>query len=67
MEGVDVNNAYLYNPIDTPIIMEQPTDSTQKLAEPDFYCLFHMSLYGARQAGMVWGSVIHNDLKFVGF
>lgn len=63
LKKVDVDNAYLYSHLDVPIVMEKPTSSMQILEMSDSYCLLHMLLYGARQAGMLWGSMIHKDLK----
>lgn len=61
LEGADVNNAYLYSRLDVPIVIEQPKNSSQRLDEPDSVCLLAMSLYGAKQAGMLWGSVLDSD------
>lgn len=67
LEGADVANAYLYGNLDTPIIMQQPTDSTGKEAYPGYVCSLLKSIYGARQAGEIWGSVIHSSLLSWGF
>lgn len=67
LEGADVSNAYLYGDIDTPIIMHQPTDSTGRQKHPGMVCKLQKSLYGARQAGEIWGSVIHGKLLSWGF
>ena len=45
LEGAGVRNAYLYGDLDIPIIMEQPTDSSQIQAKPDYACMLHKSLY----------------------
>ena len=37
LEGADISNAYLYGNLDIPIIMEQPTDSSQFEAKPSMY------------------------------
>lgn len=67
LAGGDVNNAYFYSHLNIPIIMEQNTNSTQKLNEPDRLCVRVKSLYGARQAAKLWGCVIDKDLKWWGF
>jgi len=56
LEGADVSNAYLYGDIDIPIIMEQPTNSTQVPAAPGHVCKLMKSIYGTKQAGEIWGS-----------
>lgn len=66
-EGVDVDNAYLYAKLDIPTIMTQPTNRSSIIEKPGMVCLLLMSLYGTRQAGHIWGSVIHNDLLKSGF
>lgn len=66
-EGADVNNAYPYSRLDVPIFMKQPTDFSQRLMNPDSVWMFFMSLYGARQAGMLWESVIDTNLRAWGF
>lgn len=63
VEGADVDNAYLYGLLDRPIIMEQPTDSSGIPKHPNHVCLLLRSLYGAKQAGEIWGSVLH--YKFI--
>ena len=63
LEGADVANAYLYGKLDVTIIMEQPTDSTGKQAKPGYVCELQNSLYGAVQAGEIWGSLFSNAIK----
>lgn len=63
LEGADVDNTYLYSTLDIPIIMEQNTDSTQKLNEIYSLCMLVKSFYGAWKASKIWGSVIDKDLK----
>lgn len=67
LEAADVSNAYLYGDVDRDILMEQPTDSSGKLARPGYVCKLNKSLYGLRQAGEIWGSVIHNQFLEWGF
>ena len=67
LEGGDVNNAYLYGFLDTPIYMKQPTDSTGRERYPGMVCLLLKSIYGARQAGKIWGTVLHQALLEYGF
>ena len=38
LERVGVSNAYLYDDLDIPIIMEQPTKSSLKTAHPVYAC-----------------------------
>jgi len=67
IEGADVSNAYLYGDMDIPIIMEQPTNSTQKPAMPGHVCKLIKSIYGTKQAGEIWGSLLDKTLKAWGF
>lgn len=67
VEGSDVSNAYLYGLLDIPIIMMQPTDSSGIERFPGMVCLLRRSLYGARQAGKIWGTVLHDTLLRFGF
>lgn len=47
--------------------MERPTRLTHILEMPDFCSLFRMSLCGARQVRMLWGSMSDTDLKSLRF
>lgn len=62
VEGADVDNTYLYGDMDKPVVMMPPTDSPGKQRFPGKVCLVPKLLYGARQAGEIWGSLIHNTL-----
>lgn len=66
-EGADVDNAYLYGSMDRPIIMKQPTDSTGIPKRPGYVVILKKSIYGAKQAGEIWGSVIHEKFINWGF
>lgn len=61
-EGCDVDNAYLFGNLDIPIRMKQRIKSTLVLARPGHDVLHLKSLYGARQAGRIWGNEIHNEV-----
>lgn len=63
LEGYDVDNAYLFGNLDVPIRMKQPTDSTGIPAKEGHDCFLVKSLYGAKQAGKIWGNEIHQKLK----
>ncbi len=67
LEVVDVSNAYLYGDLDVPIFMEQPTDSSQKLVLPGYACKLLKSIYGAKQAGEIWRSLLDKSLRDWGF
>ena len=67
LEGGDISNAYLNGWLDVPIIMEQPTDSSGREAYPGMVCLPLRSIYGARQAEKIWGTVLHDALLNFGF
>ncbi len=38
LEVADMNNDYIYGDLDVPIIMKQPTDSSQELDMPEYKC-----------------------------
>ena len=67
LEGADISNAYLYGNLDVPIIMEQPTESSQLPAMPGYVCKLVKSIYGARQAGEIWGSLLNEKFLSWGF
>lgn len=45
VEGADVSNTYLHGDLDTPVIMEQPTDSTGIQNKTGHGALIAKSLY----------------------
>jgi len=61
-EGADISNAYLYGNVDVPILMEQPTNSSQVPARPGCLSPIVKSIYGVKQAGKLWGSFLSNKL-----
>lgn len=67
VEGASISNAYLFGNLDIPIIMGQPTDSSQKQKYPGNVCRLIKSIYGAKQAGKIWGSLLAKTLKKWGF
>nr|QCC62381.1 reverse transcriptase [Digenea simplex] len=67
IEGADVSNAYLYGDIEIPILMEKPTNSSMIEAKPGYMCQLKKSLYGAKQAGEIWGEIIHSKFIEWGF
>ena len=67
IEGGDISNAYLYGEIDETIYMDQPTNSSGKTRKPVYVCKLLKSIYGVKQAGNIWGSVVHGDLVQWGF
>lgn len=67
LDGADVSNACLYGDIDIPIIMEQPTNSRQVPAAPGHVCKLLKSMYGTKQAGEIWGSLLDKTLISWGF
>ena len=62
LEGADISNAYLYGKRDIPIIMEQPTDSSRLQRKPGHVAEVHGSIYGTKQAGKIWGSLLETSL-----
>ena len=67
VEGGDISNAYLYGDIDVTIYMEQPTDSSCQLEFPGMVCKLLKSIYGLKQAGHIWGSLLMQSLRQWGF
>ncbi len=67
LEGGDLANAYLYGKLDIPVYMHQPTDYSQCEARPGMVCRLEKSIYGLKQAGNIWGSVMHSTLIQWGF
>lgn len=47
--------------------MEQPTDSSQQLKRPGHVLKLIKSMYGAKQAGQIWVSVLDQALRHWGF
>lgn len=45
------------------VIMKQPANSSRILRQPEKDCIVVKSLYGARQAGKMLGTFIHDILK----
>lgn len=67
LEGGDVPNAYLFGKLDIPVYMEQPCNSSGMQQQPGMICKLERSIYGLRQAGNIWGSLLHNALVEWGF
>lgn len=67
LEGFDISKAYLDGYMDVRIVMEQITDYSGHLAVLDHYCILEKSLYGAKQAGGIWGTLLHEKLTNWGF
>ena len=49
------------------IIMEQPTDSSRRPTRPGYVCKLLKSIYVMRQAGEIWGTVLHSKFVEWGF
>lgn len=62
-----MGNSYLYGDIDFPVYMEQPTDSTGIPLYPGLVVQLLKSMYGLKQAGFIWGSLLATSLKKWGF
>lgn len=61
-EGAHVDNAYLYGDTDKPVVMMEPTDSSETQRFPGKVYLATKSFYGTRQACEIWESLIYNTL-----
>lgn len=66
VKGEYIINKYLYKKRDILVVMEQPSNSTCFLPYPSLGFWLKISFYGARQDGLIWKSVIHNDLIRMG-
>lgn len=64
IEEADVDNAYLYGTVYVPIVMEQPTSSTVVVKKPNHVCELATSLYGPKQSGMLWRSLLDKTLPY---
>jgi len=65
--GGDISNFYLCGTLDAPILMQQPTDSSGEQRYPGFVCEQRKSIYGLKQAGEIWGSLLATTLTTWGF
>lgn len=63
VEGGDVSNAYLFGDIDCPVYIEQPTNSTGLKERHGYVCQLLKSMYGIKQAGRIWGSLLLTTLQ----
>lgn len=66
-EGCDVDNPYFFGDFDIPIRIKQPTNSSMILSKPGYDIFLIKSLYGALQAGKIWGNEVHNKLININF
>lgn len=64
MEGANVDKAYLYGKLDTPIIMDQSNISSGNFENPGYICELIMSIYGLKPAGMLCGSLLDKKFAF---
>lgn len=67
LEGADISNAYLYGNLDVPIYMTQHTNASSIQSQKDFVCLLKTSMYGLKQAGEIWGSLLYRVYISFGF
>ena len=67
LERGHVSNAHLTGLLETAIIMKEPNDSSGKEAYPGMVCFLQRSIYGARKACKIWGTVLHEALLSWGF
>lgn len=67
IEGGYVANTYLYGDLDVPIYMYPPTNLTGIQTHPWKVFWIEKSNYGARQAGMIWGTFLIKHFTNWGF
>ena len=63
IEAMDVTTAFLYGDIDVELYMEQPPGH----AIDGMICLLLKTLYGLKQSGNIWSSVLTKFLISIGF
>ncbi|CAI7744818.1 unnamed protein product [Closterium sp. NIES-54] len=64
LRQIDIANAFLYEPVDAEIFVELPHGSHE---EPNQVCQLQKSLYGIKQAPMLWQQYLHARLIRIGF
>ena len=62
LEGADGSNAYLYSCMDIQIIMQQPTDLSQRKSKPSYSRKLEKSIYGTKQVSEIWSSLLDKSL-----
>jgi hypothetical protein len=63
---LDFSNAYLHGELLSPVYMRQPTRPHEHRM-PGFVCKLIKSIYGLRQAGIIWHRVLEDALIRFGF
>ncbi|CAI7756589.1 unnamed protein product, partial [Closterium sp. NIES-54] len=64
LRQIDVANAFLYAPVDAEIFVEHPHGCN---ADPNQVCQLQKSLYGIKQAPILWQQHLHARLIRIGF
>ncbi|KAE8985601.1 hypothetical protein PR001_g22841 [Phytophthora rubi] len=73
IEQCNVDTAFLYGKLEEEIYMELPEglreilDLAEAEGEDDVVCMLLQSLYGLKQASLVWNETIDKHLKSMGF
>ena len=68
LHQMDVKTAYLHAPIDCEIYMEQPEGfEITSHTEEKLVWRLRKSLYGLKQSGRMWNSLLHEQLLEMGF
>ena len=62
LHQMDVKTAYLNAPIDCEIYLEQPEGETSSNSDKKLVYRLNKSLYGLKQSGRNWNSMLHNYL-----
>lgn len=58
----DISNAYFYGDLDEALKIKQPQNASGSSFFSGKFCFLLKSVYGAKQAGQIWGSLMHRQL-----
>ena len=68
LHQMDVKTAYLHAPIDCELYLEQPEGFEKRSASGEkLVCKLQKSIYGLKQSGRNWNTLLHNCLCQYGF
>lgn len=67
VEGGVVSNAYLYEKIDYPVYIKQPTNLNGKEEMPGYFCRLLKPMYGIKQTARIQGSLVIETFVSYGF
>ena len=65
--GADVSNSYLHGDMDIAMMIQHPSDSSEREAKPGYVCQLTKSIYWTKQTVEIWGSLLDKSLTNWGF